>query len=246
MRRRAKQGDPKCAIAYMRVSTCDQTVDPQRDAIERWASQNGVRVAAWYSDVGVGGDAPLDERPSLLEALNALREHGAGLFVTAKRDRLARDVGSAAAIERLALESGSRVATADGLDASDSPEGQLIRSIVDAMAVYERLLIGARTKAALRSKAARGECIGPAPIGFSSTLNLRADRTAMLLHAPAEQAAIAVMRSMRAEGATLQAIADALNDDDTHRAAARKVVGKRTTQGRWHASTVMRVLRRAS
>jgi DNA invertase Pin-like site-specific DNA recombinase len=227
-RRQQRQSKPSSrdAIAYVRVSTEDQRNGPdaQRADIERWAAANGVTVRAWCSDIGVSGAAPLDERPALLEALSALRENGAGILVAAKRDRLARDVGTAAAIERLAREAGAQVATADGLDSSDTPEGQLVRCIIDAMAQYERALIRARTKAALRAKRGRGERTGSVPFGFR-------DFGGHLVPFEAEQAALVRMREFRDAGMTQAQIADALAAE-----------GFKPRGSRWHVTTVARAL----
>jgi site-specific DNA recombinase len=160
-------GDPKVAVAYLRVSTDEQHLGPeaQRAAVERWASASGVRVAAWHVE-HVSGGAALDKRPELLAALDALRAGGAGLLVVAKRDRLARDVVLAAQVEALAARAGARVVSAAGEGEGDDPSALLMRRLVDAFAEYERALIRARTRAALAVKKGRGERIGTIPFGF--------------------------------------------------------------------------------
>ena len=161
MSKRIKPGSPQIAVAYIRVSTEDQKLGPeaQRAAIESWAAHEGVRVVLWRED-RLGGATPIDERPGLLEALAALREHGAGVFVVAKRDRIARDIAVAAGVERAVESAGARVVSAGGEGNGDSPADQFLRTIVDGAAQYERALIRARTKAALGIKKARGEKTG--------------------------------------------------------------------------------------
>lgn len=226
-KRRAKQPvrNPEMVVAYLRVSTEDQRngLEAQRSAIESWAAHSSVTVIAWCADEGVSGAAPLDERPALLEALASLRDHNAGQLVAAKRDRLARDVSSAAAIERLANEAGARVVTADGLDCSDTPEGALLRTLIDAMAQYERALIRARTKAALRAKLARGERVGAPVFGF--------DRDGKPVEL--EQRALQRMRELRGGGATQAEIAATLTAE-----------GFSSRRGRWHVTSVARALAR--
>jgi hypothetical protein len=70
-----RAGNPKIAIASIRVSTEDQRLGPEarRAAIEAWAAREGVHVAAWHVDQGVSGAAPIEERPGLLGAISALR-----------------------------------------------------------------------------------------------------------------------------------------------------------------------------
>lgn len=225
--RKQPKPDTTIAVAYLRVSTEDQRVDQQRDAIERWAESRGIRIAEWCIDHGVSGAAPLDERPALLEALGSLRSHRAGFLVAAKRDRLAREVSSAAAIERFAAEAGATVVTADGIDPSDTPEGQLMRALVDAIAQYERALIRARTKGALAAKKKKGEVVGQVPFGWKRS-------GASLIKLPGEQAAIERARHLRALGRSYAAISGALEAE-----------GYQPRGGRWHVSTVQRILNAA-
>lgn len=56
-------------------------------------------------------------------------------------------------------------AAGEGTD-SDNPTDILMRRIVDAFGEDERLLIGARAKAALRAKRAQGLRAGDVPFGF--------------------------------------------------------------------------------
>jgi DNA invertase Pin-like site-specific DNA recombinase len=78
-RRRAKPADAKKAVAYVRMSTDRQDLSPdaQRAAISRWASAQGVAVVAWHDDLGVSGGTPLEERPGLLAAIEAIDANGA-------------------------------------------------------------------------------------------------------------------------------------------------------------------------
>jgi DNA invertase Pin-like site-specific DNA recombinase len=231
MARRSKPNtNPALAVAYVRVSTEDQSLGPQaqRAAIARWAKANDVTVIATHSDLGVSGGAEIDKRPGLLEALRAVAEHGAGVLLVAKRDRLARDVVVAAAIDRLALSKGASIVSADGTGNAAGPEGMLMRGLSDLFAQYERALIRSRTTAALSVKRERGERIGEIPIGF----RVRNDGQQLIEHA-AEQDALARVLELRAAGFSVRAIADTLNAEGI---PAR---GKR-----WHATTVARLLER--
>ena len=203
-RGKASKADGTKAVGYLRVSTDDQALGPdaQRAAIEAWAKRTGVQVVAWHADLGVSGGAPVDKRPALLAALDALASNGAGVLVVAKRDRLARDVMAAAMVERLADRIGARIVSAagEGTDGTD-PASQLMRTMIDAFAQYERALIRARTKAALAVKSARGERVGCIPYGS----RLAADGRS-LEPCQAEQAVIATVRAARERGLTLRAI----------------------------------------
>lgn len=226
-RRRAKPADATKAVAYVRMSTDRQDLSPdaQRAAIERWASSQGVVVVAWHDDLGVSGGTPLEERPGLLAAIDALDAHHAGVLVVAKRDRLARDVLTAALVERLCERKGARVVAADGVANGDGPESALMRSLLDAFAAYERALIAARTRAALAVKKARGERTGGVPMGHV------VDRDGRLEVNSAEAAAVARARELRGEGKSLRAIAATL-DAEGHRPRGK----------RWHVETLSRIV----
>lgn len=228
---RTPAADPRKVVGYVRVSTDDQALGPvaQRDALARWCKANGADLVAVFEDIGVSGGASLDKRPGLLAAIDALEEHGAGVLLTAKRDRLARDVMNAGMIERLAERVGARTRSAAGEgtdgDAAD-PAAMMLRGIVDVFAQYERAVIRARTRAALAVKKGRGERVGSIPYGSrlaADGRNLEAD--------PAELRAVALVRELRAEGMALRAIASRLE------AAGCVPRGG----GRWHPDTVARI-----
>lgn len=195
--------DSHTAVAYLRVSTDRQELGPeaQRAAIEAWASREGVTVVAWHVEAGVSGAAAIADRPELVAALASLTVHRAGVLIVAKRDRLARDVMAAAMLERMALDAGARIVSAagEGTDSAD-PSAVLLRTMVDAFAQYERAMIAARTRAALKAKRARGERAGTVPYGFTS------DAAGRLSPCPAERAVIAQVHALRAAGVTLRGI----------------------------------------
>jgi DNA invertase Pin-like site-specific DNA recombinase len=228
MKSARKTGNPTVAAAYLRVSTDEQQLGPeaQRAAITAWATRAGITVASWHED-RLSGATPVEDRPGLLGALAALRADGAGLLVAAKRDRIARDVVVAATVERLAKDAGARVVTADGVSADDTPEGALMRTLLDAFAAYERSMIKARTRAALAAKKARGErYTRKAPLGWRHM-------DGRLVSEPGERAALDRIRGLRAAGLSVDRIVQQLN------AAGETIRG-----GRWHATTIRRALRR--
>jgi len=190
------------AVAYLRASTDDQKLSPeaQRAAIEAWALAQGVTVASWHVDAGVSGAADLGDRPALAHALASLRAHGAGLFVVAKRDRLARDCYVAATIDRAVEAQGARIVSADGTGNGSTPADAFMRSVLDAAAQYERGLIRSRTKAALAAKRARGERTGTVRYGYT------ADASGRLVECPVEQAVMAQVRALRAAGLSQRGI----------------------------------------
>jgi len=135
-----------------------------------------------------------------------------------------------ATIERLAERYGARALAVDDdakADAAD-PSAFLMRSIKDAFAQYERLVISARTRAALTVKKDRGERTGGLPIGRTVGADGR-----VLVDDDLEAAALKRLLELRASGLSIRAIAGALDDE-----------GVPSRGRRWHKTTVERVRRR--
>jgi site-specific DNA recombinase len=203
---RTRHGNPKAAVAYVRVSTDEQRLGPeaQRAALALWAKQEGVEIVATFSDEGVSGSADIVDRPGLVAALAELRASNAGVLLVAKRDRIARDSFVAQTIERAAKTCGAKVVTADGVANGDGAADSFMRNMLDAVAQYERSLICARTVAALQAKKAKGELVGTAPYGFVSVDGKLVENTA-------EQRVIEAVRALRVAGLSLRAVTEQLS-----------------------------------
>jgi len=236
-RNRDKRGrgktDPHKVIGYVRVSSDDQRFGPeaQRAALKQWCTAHGKRLVLICTDRGVSGGAALDQRPGLLAALAALRQHNAGILLVARRDRLARDTLIAALVEQHAQQLGAAIRGVDGSGNTDTPEGVLLRRIIDAFAEYERLTIKARTKAALAVKRSRRERISrEPPYGW----RLSSDGN-HIEPEPREQATVALAQKLRRLGMSLRGIARRLTKRGyTPRSAKR-----------WHPQTISSITKRS-
>jgi DNA invertase Pin-like site-specific DNA recombinase len=223
------------AIGYKRVSRDQQAesgagLAAQEDSIRACARRLGLDLVAVFAteDEGVSSVDPLDKRPELLDAIAAL---GRGdVLVVAKRDRLGRDPIVVAMIEAAVARRGARIVSAAGEGTeTDGPTDVLMRRIVDAFAEYERLIIKARTRAALGAMKKRGERVGGIPFGY----RLAADEV-HLEPDEGEQAVLDQIKTMRAAGRTLVDIASELN--------TRGIM--RRGNGRWDHSFLSRLLSR--
>jgi DNA invertase Pin-like site-specific DNA recombinase len=239
------QGSPMSRIIiYLRVSTDEQAesglgLEAQLAACSTVADRLGAPIAAIHQDE-LTGATPLDRRSGLMDAIAAV---GRGdVLLVAKRDRLARgDALLTAMIEAAVRRRGGRILSAagEGTD-DDDPASILMRRMIDAFAEYERLIIAARTRAALHAKSARGERAGQVPYGSRLSGNGPHSRKRGLPTGlepdPAEVATIDLMVELRAAGRSLRAIARELD---------RR--GHRTKRGApWRQSTVHDVLRRVN
>ena len=233
------------AVAYCRVSTDEQAesragLEAQLHAVTQHCQKNGWQLVGTFTDAGVSGAAALDKRPGLLDAVNAVTR--GGVLLVAKRDRLARDVVACAVVERMVKKRGGRVMSVagEGTD-NDDATSVLLRRIVDAFSEHERLVIAARTRAALQAKRRRGERAGRVPFGYqladaaTSATRSRAGNVVALEAVPAQLAVVERIRRERAAGRSMRAIATGLTVDGVPTATGAK---------RWAYSSVQRVLQR--
>jgi DNA invertase Pin-like site-specific DNA recombinase len=151
--------------------------------------------------------------------------------VILRRDRLGRDPLVSALAEREATAAGARIVTADGIANGEEPGDELVRSILDAVARFEARMVAARTRAALAAKRARGGWTGRPPWGH------RIGPDGALETLPAAEPTVARIRQLRAEGAGLRRIADALNREGYRR---REGDGPGS---QWHRGNVAPVVR---
>lgn len=231
---RTANGDESIAVAYLRVSTEQRGqsalgLEAQAAAIERWAADHGVQLVAWHREQ-VSGGAAYEQRPVLLDALQSVRDHGAGWLVVQHRDRLARDVLTAQLVERDLRRAGARLATPSG-GTADTPEVRLQSQMLDAIGEYERALISARTRRALAQRRAQGlQPAGGAPYGYRW-------RHGRLEPHGAEQDVLRQMRRLRDAGYSIREIAHELEASGAY---------TRHGRDRWHPKQVHRILQRAA
>jgi DNA invertase Pin-like site-specific DNA recombinase len=136
-------------IGYLRVSTAEQKLDLQRDAL----TQAGCEQL--YQDVI---SSTRWERPGLARAVDHLR-HG-DTFVVWKLDRLGRNVKALTAfIEQLKARGVAFQSLQDGIDTSHAV-GQFFFHVLGALAELERSLLVERTQAGLAAARARGRVGG--------------------------------------------------------------------------------------
>lgn len=143
---------PAMRIGYARVSTLDQNLDAQLDALR------GAGCGQIFSDKASGGSAA---RLGLAEALRFCRAGDA--LVVARLDRLGRSLADLLGIiEELRQRDIGFVSLTEGVDASGAA-GRLIFQIFGAVAEFERALIRERTCAGLAAARARGKLGGRRP-----------------------------------------------------------------------------------
>jgi DNA invertase Pin-like site-specific DNA recombinase len=132
-------------IGYARVSTNEQNLDLQQDALQK----AGVSSKNLYTDIITGTK---QDRPGLAQALSHLRE-GDTLIVW-RLDRLGRSLKHL--IETVTALKQQGVAFKSITENIDTATGQLMFHIFGALAEFERNLITERTIAGLEAARTRG------------------------------------------------------------------------------------------
>ncbi len=141
-------------IGYMRVSTTDQNLDLQVDAL-RGA---GVNIENIYQDKVSGSKS---ERIGLNACLKALR--AGDILIVYSLDRLGRNLQHLIQLinDLNKREISLRVLTGAPVDTT-TPHGKFLFSIFASLAEFERALIIERVNAGLKAARARGK-VGGAP-----------------------------------------------------------------------------------
>lgn len=137
-------------IGYARVSTDDQNLDLQLEALK------AAGCAQVFTDHGVSGST--FSRPGLDEILRTLT--AGDTLVVWRLDRLGRSIQKLIElVETLGKEEIQFVSITECIDTT-SAGGTLLFHIMAALAQFERSLIGERTRAGMRAAKARGKHIG--------------------------------------------------------------------------------------
>ncbi len=132
-------------VGYARVSTLDQSLDLQQDALKAAGCD---RI---FTDKASGAKA---ERPGLVEALAYARPDD--VLVVYKLDRLGRSLKELIAlVARLEVAGIGFLSLQESIDTTTSG-GRLIFHVFGALAEFERALIRERTQAGLAAARARG------------------------------------------------------------------------------------------
>lgn len=203
------------AIGYCRVSTAKQEdsgagLEAQEATIRAYVQARGGELLDLRQDVASGGS--LRRRTELGRTLRDLKAGNADTLVIAKLDRLSRSILDFASVIEAATQEGWSVAAIDiGVDTTTT-NGELIASIMIALAQWERRLIGDRTRDGLKAVRARGTRLGRKPNVPAPTMQM--------------------IRVLRTAGLSYQRIAAQLNAEDVPTAQ----------KGTWHAATVRKLL----
>lgn len=221
------------AVGYVRVSTEEQVesghgMESQERAIRSFVESQGYELVDIILDAGVSGAKRPEDREGFRRVLELADQQAFSVMLVWKFDRLARNLTYAVTSVNTLREQYNVVlrSVTEPIDTS-TPMGETIFAVLAGMAAQERRSITERTLAGKREKANQGGFAGGAsPLGY------KRDKEGGLTIDEDEAEVVRRIYSMRRTGATLQAIADALNQG-----AVRTKRG-----GQWYPGTVRYIL----
>jgi len=215
-------------IGYSRVSSKKQGksglgLEAQQKMIADFVAANGGELVESFIEVESG---KADDRPELAKAIRQAQLVG-GRVLVGKLDRLSRDLNFITQLQKTKID----------FTVCDMPNcDSFTIHIYGALAQREREMISARTKAGLAAAKARGVKLGTDNLQYADMDAARA-KGVESVKVIADNFASKVkpmISALRAQGATLRAIADQL-----------ETAGVKTARGgKWTATAVKNVLQR--
>ena len=157
------------AVAYFRTSSetnvggDKDTLKRQREAIAKYAGAAGYQVIAEYSDDGVKGADPVDQRPGFAAMMKHIAGNGVRCILVETASRFARDLIVQETGWRFLKDAGITLIAVDSPDAflDDTPTAVMIRQILGSVSQFEKAMLVAKLKGARdRKKAITGKCGG--------------------------------------------------------------------------------------
>jgi len=196
---------PRAAL-YARVSTQEQSVDPQLDALREYARARGFELVEEFVDHGVSGAK--DRRPALDRLLKDAKRRRFDLVACVKLDRLARSVRHLVTLTAEFEALGIGLVVLDQAIDTTTPSGRLLFHVLGAIAEFERDLIRDRTRAGMRAAQRRGKRIGRPRVRVDRDRLLRGIRTGTSISQLARQLGVsrATVRGLVASEAERAAV----------------------------------------
>lgn len=181
------KGYEMAVIAYARVSTVEQTLDLQKDALRT------ACVECIYEEKASGKSV---DRPELAQCLKALRE--GDTLVVWRLDRLGRNLKDLIqTVTDLEARGVKFKSLTESIDTS-GPAGKLVFHMFAALAQFERELVRERTLAGLAAARARGRKGGRPPL-----LNANKQRIALSMLKNREMSVAAIAEHLGVSRSTL-------------------------------------------
>jgi DNA invertase Pin-like site-specific DNA recombinase len=155
------------AVAYFRTSSMTNvpgdSVERQREAVQRFAVAHGYEIVSEYFDAGVSGADPIEGRPGFAAMLAHLEGNGVRAVLVENATRFARDLAVQIAGHDLMRARGYTLIPVDAPDyfTDETPTAVMVRQILGAVSEFEKASLVHKLRGARdRTRAKRGKCEG--------------------------------------------------------------------------------------
>jgi len=226
-----------------RSNECD-SVEKQIAELKEYCLRNNHTVIGIFSDKCMSGDDV--DRPALFDAIYTLKKDS--ILLITYWDRLARSSYLSEILQMQIKKKGAAILAIHQAESCQAnPESKLVRTILLAIAEYQRGIICARTRAAMLRMQKEGRRMSAAHLLPYGQMIDPADNSKMIPN-PDEQVVIEKIIKWRREGLTLRGIADWLNREGYVPRTVRKTWKGEFVQckGIWRHTIVRSILNRAS
>ncbi len=164
---------------YLRVSTGEQTLANQREALMAVAEQRGWTVVATFEDNGVSGAKGRDKRPGFDALCRAVTRAEINLVACWSVCRLGRSLQHLVTfLGELQAKGCDLYLHVQGLDTS-TPSGRAMFGMLSVFGEFERAMVSERTRAGMARARAAGKHLGrPREVSPLKARLILADRKA--------------------------------------------------------------------
>jgi site-specific DNA recombinase len=229
--------DEMKAYGYIRVSSADQvkgtSLDEQKRQIVAYAYLKGIELLGVLVDPAVKGEVPIHLRSQGRILVEAIDNGSINCVIITKLDRAFRSASDClVCIEAWEKKNiGLHILNIGGqcIDTTTTT-GKFFITVMAGAAELEKNLIKDRCNSGRQARKSEGKRIGEIPFGY----NLAPDNKTLIPDL-GEQRLISEVKSLKAQGLSLRAIARELND--------RGIKGKKG--GTWQSNQVKAILSRS-
>lgn len=149
---------------YLRVSTDQQTVENQRQALQEVADRSGWSVVHIFADEGISGAKGRDQRPGFDALLKAVARREVDMVAAWSVDRLGRSLSDLVGfLGDLQAQGCDLYLHQQALDTS-TPSGRMLFGMLGVFAEFERSMIRSRVQAGVDRARSKGVRFGRPPM----------------------------------------------------------------------------------
>jgi DNA invertase Pin-like site-specific DNA recombinase len=150
----------KTVALYLRVSTCEQTVQNQRIELQAAADRAGWQIVGEYADEGISGSKGRDQRPAFDLLLKDAARRKFDMIAAISVDRLGRSMPHLVAfLNEIHAVGVDLFLLRQGLDTT-TPTGRAMFQMSGVFAEWEREIIAERVRSGMARAKAAGKRMG--------------------------------------------------------------------------------------